>query len=380
MRRRLIPFCLTVFIVAIWTGWTGWPGRVSAGLLPQNTQEQYELTFWDSIKDSRNAGDYEAYLKAYPNGRFVPLAKARIAQLRTGASGTPAAPARTPVPPPPPASMPASATAPAAHAVAPAAQPAPAPAPKPGASPPIRSSSAVHEIQDCAACPTLIAITPGSFTMGNNKDDPSEKPAHPVRIATAYALGKYPVTVGQWNACVAAGACQRVPDTSDPGPNAPIHNVSWDDAAQYVKWLTKASGKRYRLPTEAEWEYAARGGTTTRYWWGDDMMKGKVNCKDCGPPWRAEGPDNVGSFAPNPFGLYDMAGGVWEWVSDCWHSSYKGAPTDGRSWEDAYCQSRVIRGGSWLDGQGYMLTSTRFKYDQSVRYTANGFRVARDMP
>jgi formylglycine-generating enzyme required for sulfatase activity len=370
MWQRLLPLCLSVIILAVWPGWT------YAGLLPQNTTEQYEITFWESIKDSHYAGDYEAYLKAYPNGRFAPLAKARIAWLRAGASGGMPGRAPTPAhaPAPTPAQTPAPTPTPAPASSTQYARPAPPPPPQPA-----RSSSAGNEIKDCAACPALLAITPGSFKMGNDKDDPSEKPAHQVTITHPFALGKYPVTVAQWNACVAAGGCQRLTDISNPDPNAPAHNLSWDDAQQYVKWLTKASGKPYRLPTEAEWEYAARGGTTTRYWWGNEMTKGKVNCKDCGPPWRADGPTNVGSFAPNPFGIYDMGGSVWEWVGDCWHSSYKNAPSDGRAWDEPYCQSRVIRGGSWLDGHDYMLTSTRFKYDASVRYTANGLRVARDM-
>jgi formylglycine-generating enzyme required for sulfatase activity len=380
MRQRLVPLCL---IVSIFTAWPGWS---AAGVLPKDSAEQYEITFWDSIKDSTYAGDYEAYLKTYPNGRFASLAQARLARLRAAASATPPAQASAAQAP---TARGGAAQAPSTPSPTPAPQysrpaptPAPAPAPPPAAAAPmaaVPSSSGGHEVKDCPACPALIAVNPGTFTMGNNYSDPSEKPAHRVTIAHSFALAKYAVTVAQWNACVAAGACPRL--TSDPGsaPNAPVHDVSWDDAQQYLKWLTKLSGKPYRLPTEAEWEYAARGGTTTRYWWGDEMRKGKVNCKDCGPPWNADAPADVGSFAPNPFGFYGMGGGVWEWVSDCWHSSYKNAPSDGRSWEEPYCQSHVIRGGSWLDGAGYMLSSTRFKYDGSVRYTTNGFRPARDV-
>jgi formylglycine-generating enzyme required for sulfatase activity len=109
------------------------------------------------------------------------------------------------------------------------------------------------------------------------------------------------------------------------------------------------------------------------------MRTGNANCKDCGEPSRPDGPATVGSFAPNPYGLYDMNGSVWEWVSDCWHNSYKGAPADGRSWEDADCRVRVIRGGSWREGADYMLSSTRFKYGASVRHSQNGFRVAREV-
>ena len=376
MRRRLLCLCLLASIFAAWSG------LADAGVLPKDSAEQYEITFWESIKDSTYAGDYEAYLKTYPNGRFAPLAQARLARLRAAASATvpgkaPAAPAQAPSSPyVRPAPAPAAPAAPA-----PAQPPAAASkAPPAAVTEPVRPASpGAHEIKDCAACPTLVAIAPGSFMMGTNSDDPSERPVHRVTIGHPFALAKYVVTVAQWNACVAAGACARLAGDNGTSPNAPVHDVSWDDAQQYAAWLTKVTGKPYRLPTEAEWEYAARAGTTTRYWWGDDMRTGNANCKDCGQPWRVDAPADVGTFAANPFGLYDMTGGVWEWVSDCWHNSYKNAPADGRSWDEPYCQSRVIRGGSWRDGATYMLSATRFKYDSGVRYTANGFRVARDL-
>lgn len=359
----------------------------SRGVMPKDSAEQYEITFWESIKDSKEAGDYEAYLKTYPNGRFASLAQARLARLRAAAPKAPAAsaPAQTASPAPPPAPVPAPAPASAAAAQpahtpgSPAKAPPPAAAAAPSAPQQKGVATAANEIRDCPACPAMLAVSPGTFAMGSNSGDPSEKPAHRVTLDHSFALAKYVVTVAQWNTCRDAGACPRLPGDSNMAPNAPARDLSWDDAQQYVKWLSKISGKSYRLPTEAEWEFAARGGTATRYWWGNEMRPGNANCKDCGPPWHAEAPDNVGSFAANPLGFYDMGGGVWEWVSDCWHNSYKNAPADGRSWDEPNCQVRVIRGGSWRDGANYMPVSTRFKYDSSVRYSANGFRVARDM-
>ncbi len=382
MLQRLTRLAL---VAALLCAGAGLAHLAHAGVLPKDSNEQYEITFWDSIKDSNYAGDYEAYLKAYPNGRFAPLAQARLARLRaaasagsTGKAPAPPGPASS-APPTRPAQVPApAAKAPPAAAASSTPRAAAAASSAPGPSGPSASASG-QEIKDCATCPTLVAISPGSFIMGTNTDDPSERPPHRVTIDRAFALAKYVVTVAQWNACVAAGACARLASDNSTSPNAPVHDVSWDDAQQYVAWLTKTTGKHYRLPTEAEWEYAARGGTTTRYWWGDEMRAGKVNCKGCGQPWRDDAPADVGSFAANPFGLYDMGGGVWEWVSDCWHISYKNAPADGRSWDEPNCQSHVIRGGSWRDGASYMLTATRFKYDSGVRYTANGFRVARDL-
>ncbi|WP_409018278.1 SUMF1/EgtB/PvdO family nonheme iron enzyme [Caballeronia sp. LZ035] len=371
------------------------------GILPKDSNEQYELAFWDSIKDSTFPSDYEAYLKAYPNGRFAALAKARIERLHAAGSAKPAASA----PAAPPTAQPTAPSAATATPAAPAPKPAPsaaaaapekprqsastaapAPSPAPAATAAAAAASArpaaktaSGEIKDCPACPALIAITPGSFTMGSNNDDPAEKPPHKVSIGHAYAIGKNEVTVEQWNACADAGACTRIAPDGETGANTPMRNVSWDDAQVYVKWLSKVGGKPYRLPTEAEWEYAARGGTQTVYWWGDQMKKGNADCKDCGEPYRADAPTPVGSFAANPYGLHDMNGSVWEWVADCWHSSYKNAPADGRAWDEPSCSVRVIRGGSWREGASYMQSATRFKYSASVRQSQNGFRVAREM-
>jgi len=365
------------------------------GVLPKDSAEQYELTFWDSIKDSNHASDYEAYLQAYPNGRFAGLARARVERLKAGAprqettrpeptrqdaprQDAPRQDAPRPAPekaqaPRPPAKKPAdsvpSSAAPAPDAARASAPPLPTP-------PAARKAGA--DIQDCPACPVLAAVPAGSFTMGSNSSDPSEKPTRRLTMDKPFAIGRTEVTVQQWNACVEAGACPRVVD-AQRAPNLPVGDISWDDAQVYVKWLTKVSGKPYRLPTEAEWEYAARGGTASRYWWGEDMKRGAASCKECGEPWQEAAPAPAGSFTANGYGLHDMSGSLWEWVQDCWHSSYKNAPADARAWEEAFCRQRVIRGGSWRDGASYMPASTRFKYDASVRHSQNGFRVARDL-
>ncbi|RJF96357.1 hypothetical protein D3871_22135 [Noviherbaspirillum saxi] len=357
------------------------------GVLPKDSAEQYELTFWESIKDSTHASDYEAYLQAYPNGRFAALARARIERIRAAAPKPDAVPDKPPAAkaaPERPRAPPAPKPQPQPEVARPA--PAPPPAPKPADTqasdkPPAPApTTSAGDVRDCPTCPVLVSIRTGAFTMGSAADDLSERPPHRVTINTPFAIGKYEVTVAQWDACVEAGACQRI-TAPDPRPKeSPVRDVSWDDAQAYVKWLTKVSGKPYRLPSEAEWEFAIRGGTSTRYWWGDQMRPGNANCKDCGEPWQRDAPVNAGSYAANPYGLHDMNGSVWEWVSDCWHNSYKGAPTDARAWDEPNCRVRVIRGGSWREGASYMPSSTRFKYDASVRHSQNGFRVARDMP
>ncbi|WP_035559828.1 SUMF1/EgtB/PvdO family nonheme iron enzyme [Burkholderia sp. 9120] len=360
----------------------------SRGILPKDSSEQYEITFWNSIKDSNYPGDYEAYLKAYPNGRFATLAHARIDRLRAASAASAPTSAAAPTTAPIAAPQAVKPAAPATPVAAPAQEhprPAPTPpaaavapavavAPKPATHPP-----SAGESRDCATCPIMIPVPAGAFAMGSNTDDPSEKPVHHVTIGAPFAIGKFPVTVDQWNACVAANACQKLTPENNPNKAAPARDLSWDDAQQYVKWLSKITGKPYRLPTEAEWEYADRAGTATKYWWGDQMHKGNANCKDCGDPWHKEGPEAAGSFAPNPLGLYDMNGGVWEWTADCWHNSYQGAPVDGHGWDSPGCDMRVIRGGSWREGGDYMLSATRFKYSSGVRQSQDGLRVVKDL-
>lgn len=352
----------------------------AAGVLPRDSAEQYELTFWESIRRSNHIDDYEAYLQAYPKGRFAGLARTRIERLRGGASSPRASDGAS-------SSDVKPGSAPRPKSGSPPAPPMP---PMRGASSPLAPQSDVTtpakptpalitEIVDCKNCPAIIALPAGEFNMGSNSTDPTERPAFHVTLSQPFAIGKYEVTVGQWNACIDAGACARVASDTARAADGPARDISWDDAQVYLAWLSAATGKPYRLPTEAEWEYAARGGTSTRYWWGQQMATGKSNCKECGEPWQADAPAGVGSFASNPFGLYDMNGSVWEWVSDCWHGSYQRAPSDGRSWEEPDCRVRVLRGGSWREGASYMPSSTRFKYDASVRQSQNGFRVARSM-
>ncbi|WP_429301066.1 formylglycine-generating enzyme family protein [Paraburkholderia sp. GAS199] len=362
----------------------------SRGLLPKDSSEQYEITFWDSIKDSNYPSDYEAYLKAYPNGRFATLAHARIERLRAAAASA-SAPANPPsstpaahVGKPPPVATSNAPAAPRASASTPAPAPTPAPAAAAAAAATVVQKPAAHapaagESRDCPTCPIMIPLPAGSFAMGSATDDPSEKPVHRVTIAAPFAIGKYEVTVEQWNACVAANACQKLTPENNPNASAPARDLSWDDAQSYVKWLSKLTKQTYRLPTEAEWEYADRSGTTTSYWWGDEMRTGKANCKDCGEPWHKEGPEAAGSFAPNPVGLYDMNGSVWEWVGDCWHNTYQGAPADGHVWDNPGCDMRVIRGGSWREAHNYMLSATRFKYSAGVRQSQDGFRVVKEL-
>jgi formylglycine-generating enzyme required for sulfatase activity len=210
--------------------------------------------------------------------------------------------------------------------------------------------------------------------MGSD-DDPSEKPMHRVTIKP-FAISKFPITVREWNACVAAKSCTYVPTGKD---DAPVANLSWADTQQFVEWLSKVTQKPFRLPSEAEWEYAARGGTRTKFWWGDQLQADMANCKGCNQTYDASRPLKVGSFKPNPFGLYDMGGNIDQWVADCWHKNYQGALSDGLPWADNGCLSHVMRSGSWKNDPSYVRSSSRDHYDTGVRYPTHGFRVAHSL-
>ncbi|MDJ0807623.1 MAG: SUMF1/EgtB/PvdO family nonheme iron enzyme [Gammaproteobacteria bacterium] len=225
--------------------------------------------------------------------------------------------------------------------------------------------------------------------MGSNKQDKNalyiELPAHQVEIGRPFAMGRYEVTFEEYDRFAEATG-QELPDDRGWGRGKrPVIHVSWKDAQAYAAWLSQQTGKRYRLPTEAEWEYAARAGTTSRYWWGDEFSQDKriwANCNGCGGEWDDKQTAPVGSFPANPFGLQDTAGNVWEWVEDCWHGNYQNAPQDGSAWLEAdggTCALRVMRGGSWGGIPGGLRSADRGRYVSSLRNSALGFRLVQDL-
>jgi formylglycine-generating enzyme required for sulfatase activity len=223
----------------------------------------------------------------------------------------------------------------------------------------------------------MIVIPAGSFLMGSADGRPDERPVHRVTLAARLAIGQREVTQGEWGACVAAGACNARPGGADR-TDAPMTNLSWLDTQSYLAWLSKETGQRYRLPSEAEWEYAARGGTSGVYWWGDTVGTDHANCADC----SAEPSDAVtvaGRYPSNPFGLYDTAGNAAEWVQDCWTRDYTDAPADGTAVERSGCPQRVLRGGSFVSDAPYLRSASRYRYDVAVPYYAHGFRVATEV-
>jgi len=222
--------------------------------------------------------------------------------------------------------------------------------------------------------PEMVVIPAGSFEMGSNKYD-NEKPIHEVDIK-CFAIGKYPITFEQWDACYQDDSCDRQPDDKGWGRGKrPVINISRDDAKQYLRWLSEKTGEPYRLPSEAEWEYATRAGTNTKYWWGNDLpcrAKKPSNAACFGQ--NSTGTEEVGSYRPNPFGLYDVHGNVQEWVEDKWHGNYKKAPRDGSVWESG--SGRVLRGGSWYDEPQVLRAASRRYSTPDYRCNRIGFRPA----
>jgi formylglycine-generating enzyme required for sulfatase activity len=232
-------------------------------------------------------------------------------------------------------------------------------------------------------CPEMIVLPAGSFTMGGSTGD--EQPHHTVTLARPFAVSKYEVTFADWDACVDGGGCggYRPNDQGWGRGRQPAINVNWDDAQQYVKWLSDVTGKTYRLLSESEYEYATRAGTSTAYPWGDDIkLNGKVmaDCSGCGSKWDGAQAAPVGSFPPNKFGLYDMVGNVWEWTEDCAHNNYDGAPVDGSAWRTGGdCSNLVGRGGAFPSTPDNLQSGYRASRPAVYRDYFFGFRAARTL-
>lgn len=273
-----------------------------------------------------------------------------------------------------------------------------------------------REFQECTNCPQMVGIPAGTFVMGSPANEPgrfdAEGPQHVVTIR-AFALGKYPVTSEEFLIFLRDSGYQPLPCNamlntkwhSEGGGRAypafdevprrwPAECLDWKDAQAYIAWLNKrvraehpglgSEPGPYRLPTEAEWEYAARAGTTTSRWWGELIGTDNANCNGCGSQYDNKVLADVDSFKPNPFGLYGMLGNVWQWTADCWHRSYVGAPTDGRAWAEPGCARHVLRGGSYDNVPLFIRSAARSggeadggEYDYS---SLAGFRVARSLP
>lgn len=248
----------------------------------------------------------------------------------------------------------------------------------------LNASSGLHQL-----LPEMVDIAAGEFEMGCvSKIDckPREQPVHTVSIS-AFQLATTEVTVELWAACVAAKGCDYLPENNGWNEaNMPVRYVSWIDIQLFLQWLKSETELNYRLPTEAEWEYAARAGTSTPFSTGACISPEQANSE--GNAFKVAGcqhqGDNrkralpVASFEANGFGLHDMHGNVWEWVQDCWHENYNNAPIDGSAWKgkESQCDRHVMRGGTWHGAVSYMRSAYRFRYPKEIRTGGLGFRLA----
>ena len=314
-------------------------GDCSARSAPQVAMSD-DRALWESVKDSRDVNEFKAYLAQFPRGVFAGLATRRIKALSSN-DGMPLAMAL----------------------------------------PPVQQTSVARPVQpgttfkDCDDCPEMVVIPSGTFMMGS-KDDPfaqappskNEQPQHAVSIRS-FSIGKYEVTQEQWYSIMG-----NTP-SNFKGRTLPVERVSWNDTQEFIQKLNAKTGKTYRLPTEAEWEYTARAGSQTVFSFGD-----KEN--DLGRyAWFYDNSSNqshpVGEKQPNAFGLIDMYGNVWEWTQDCWNLNYVGAPNDGSPWAQGDCSRRVLRGGSWSNLPPNLRSADRVWASTASRDNSTGVRVAR---
>lgn len=307
------------------------------------SESEVELAMWKSIERSSVRSDFDLFLKRFPKSTFASLASSRLEDLRT------------------------------------------------------RSAGDLKVFSDCKGCPEMVLLPAGSFVMGGHDGDgertPREVPPHRVQVK-AFAIGRFAVTFEEWDACVAASGCSARPSDAGWGrARRPVGDITYEDALGYTAWLSKKTGRRYRLPSEAEWEYAARGGGESPRFWGNDAdracrfanvfdaaaqagLRAPRKAHGCSDGFRNTAP--VGSFEANGFGLFDMIGNVWQWTADCWQENYAAAKGDAAPFEKPGCALRALRGGSFMSEPPVARVSTRWPNDIEEKDITIGFRLARE--
>ncbi len=325
------------------------PGNLSDEVTSNSLQDR---AAWTAIQNTQSKAVLEAFIDEFPDSIYAKFAKARLEEFDVAVG---VFPDQAPTQPP-------------------------------------DRYDVGDEFRDCDNCPTLVVVPRGTFTIGSTQTEDghtsSEEPQLIVTIDKSFAVGKFEVTAAEWENCVADGACaDDVGDVHSQSEMLPVRNVSWADAKDYVVWLAGITGKRYRLLSEAEWEYAARAGSTTPFSTGDSISPLDANYNGgfgynpshwVGGEFKAK-PTNVGTYPANAFGLHDMHGNLWEWVEDCWQDDYSRGPTDGVPHAPENCARHVLRGGSWLDRPRSLRSARRFSHPAASRNVLFGFRVARHL-
>lgn len=234
--------------------------------------------------------------------------------------------------------------------------------------------------KDCEVCPEMVVIPAGTFDMGSIKGKKRELPLQKINISKPLAVSRFEATFEEWDACHTEGGClKKVDDRKWGRGRRPVINILYTDIQEYMAWISNKTGHTYRLPSEAEWEYAARAGTTTEYWWGDQMIRGRANCRGCGTEWSGVKSAPVGSFRPNSWGLYDVHGNVLEYVEDCWFNSHESAASDGSPRVTPNCVSRVVKSGGWYYLPKVSRSASRARNDTRIFSYFIGFRAFREI-
>lgn len=359
-KSKVLPISLGVLVVIVAIGGLVWQQTYGDLLAEQNAQIELDNGAWAEAESAANVAAYEGYLRNHPGGLHVDAAKQRITELDKQAWHK--------------ASLENTRDAYENYI----------------AQFSVHGDEALQLMdgrlpgdifRDCVGCPEMVVVKAGQFEMGSTQGDDDELPVHKVDILQPFAVGIFEVSFSEWDLCALKKGCDPdIYDSEFGRGNRPVINVSWDEAQTYISWLSKESGVNYRLPSEAEWEYANRAGSTDEYWWGARFAMDRAVCTGCESSWVTESTADVGKYKGNPFGLIDTAGNVSEWVADCRHNNYEGAPADGSAWlaESAGdCTQAVIRGGSWLSGAAEVRSADRVFANKDYSDNTIGFRVAR---
>ncbi len=340
-----------------------------------NVAEAFVRSVWEDVRAANRIEIYRAFVDAFPNTIYAKLALGHIEALERSA---PAQKAKKRA---------------GTRTIGGAA--APGDLAQGGQAPETSDASLAKEpFRDCPECPLMIPVPAGSYLMGSPATEAgrqkNEGPQREVRVTRAFAVSVYEVTIAEYVACVEANKCKALVAGAVSSPSAslnalldaqrPATNVSWEDAREYSLWLSAHTGWQYQLPSEAEWEYAARAGSSARYSWGDAVDPERVHCADCSGAEKRKYSTVIGQRPSNAFGVHDMLGNVWEWVADCWHKTYSNAEFSHWPWlerNEGDCSRRVLRGGSWANAASQLRSAYRLAGKTSSRGELIGFRVAR---
>jgi formylglycine-generating enzyme required for sulfatase activity len=341
---------------------------------------------WAAAKDTNSVDVLEDFIRRYKDTFYAGLSRARLDELKKQQMAVVVPPK---APEPAPQTRPTMTTPPAV----------PSPGRCDGVETQVGSEKRClnpkDSFKDCPACPEMVVVPSGNFAMGSPANEPERNDGEAqvrVSIHAPFAVGKFAVTFDEWDACVADAGCSgykgALPKDEGWGrEKQPVINVNWRDAKAYTSWLSRKTGETYRLLSEAEREYVTRARTTTPFWWGSSITPKQANYDGSVDPYEGGGSKGenrkrtvpVDGFQPNPWGLYNVHGNVWEWTEDCWNDSNTGNPGDGRARTTGTCTERVARGGSWVTHPLSLRSAHRFAFNYGASMNTTGFRVARTL-